>query len=153
MDIPSEKYSFHNIKDIQMRFNDIDALHHVNNTVYFEYMDLGKSKYIDDVLRTHFDFIKKALVIVNVNCEFYHMAHFGEPIVTETRVDEIGHKSITFEQRVINRDTRDVKCIGRTVMVGFDIEKGVPMEISDDIRADIGAYEGRTFDKLAPHHD
>lgn len=30
---------------IQLRFNDIDMLGHVNNTLYFEYMDMAKTRY------------------------------------------------------------------------------------------------------------
>ncbi|MDE6654960.1 MAG: acyl-CoA thioesterase, partial [Muribaculaceae bacterium] len=41
---------FHDSVDIQMRFKDVDLFGHVNNTVYFEYMDLGKVHYIENVL-------------------------------------------------------------------------------------------------------
>ena len=30
---------------VQLRFNDTDALGHVNNSVYFTFYDLGKSEY------------------------------------------------------------------------------------------------------------
>lgn len=149
MDVPAEKYPFHHHQSIQVRFNDIDVLGHVNNTIYFEYMDFGKAQYITRVLGRHFDYVKEALVIVNVNCEFYHITAYGEPLEVLTRVDEIGQCSVAFEQRVINSHTNEVKCIARTVMVGFSLEKGTKMEITDDVRAEIGRFEGRDFPKHA----
>lgn len=151
MEIPKEKYPFHHRQDIQVRFNDIDVLGHVNNTIYFEYMDFGKAQYIAAVLGRHFDYIKEALVIVNVNCEFYHISTYGESLEVLTRIDEIGRSSVIFEQRIVNRDSGEVKCICRTVMVGFNIEKAAKMEITDRMRADIGAYEGRVFPDPAPN--
>lgn len=43
----------HKLK-VQLRFNDIDILGHLNNTVYFSLYDLGKARYMEDAgLRRH----------------------------------------------------------------------------------------------------
>lgn len=34
---------------LQIRFNDIDLLGHVNNTVYFSFYDTGKARYMEAV--------------------------------------------------------------------------------------------------------
>lgn len=34
---------------VQLRFNDADALGHVNNSVYFTFYDLGKTEYFKAV--------------------------------------------------------------------------------------------------------
>ena len=34
---------------VQLRFNDTDALGHVNNSTYFSFYDLGKSEYLPDL--------------------------------------------------------------------------------------------------------
>lgn len=46
--------NFKHITPIQIRFNDIDHLGHVNNNAYFAYYDLGKERYIIDVLGVDF---------------------------------------------------------------------------------------------------
>ena len=40
---------FHHSIPVQIRFNDIDMLGHVNNTVYFSFFDLGKARYFEEV--------------------------------------------------------------------------------------------------------
>ena len=39
------KYPFRRTTQVQLRFNDIDALGHVNNSVYFQFFDLAKTEY------------------------------------------------------------------------------------------------------------
>ena len=34
---------------VQLRFNDADALGHVNNSVYFSFYDLGKTEYFKTI--------------------------------------------------------------------------------------------------------
>lgn len=131
--------------DIQMRFSDIDVFGHVNNTIYLHYMDLGKLGYIHQVLGTLFDPQLNAMVIANINCEYLAPTFYGEPIKVLTRVDAVGVHSVTFEQRVINEATSQVKCACRTVMVGFDVPTASSMEIPERWRALLGEYEGRNF--------
>ncbi len=143
--VPPPAYPFRHRQDVQMRFNDIDILGHVNNTIYFQYMDFGKIQYIMQVLDGHINIRKESLVIVNISCEFYQITHYDEPLCVLTRVDEIGESSLTLEQRVVNPVTEDVKTVARTVMVGFNIEKNEKMLIPERWRKAIAAYEGRTL--------
>lgn len=143
MEIPEDKYSFRHAQPIQMRFNDLDALQHVNNTIYLEYMDFAKTQYITEVLAGVFDIFRESLVIVNVNCEFYEITRYGEPIEVLSRVDKISAHSVVFVQRVANRSTGHVKAIARTVMVGFNIADDCKMEIPSQWTERINAYEGR----------
>ena len=39
------QYPFKCSTPLQLRFNDVDALGHVNNSVYFQFFDLGKTQY------------------------------------------------------------------------------------------------------------
>ena len=43
------KPAFRHSIPVQMRFNDIDVLGHVNNSVFFTYYDLGKSAYFTTI--------------------------------------------------------------------------------------------------------
>lgn len=126
-----------------MRFNDIDMLGHVNNSIYLQYMDLAKADYIAKVLGDAFSYRREAIVIVNLNIEFYHITVPGEQVEVLTAVDSIADKSIILHQRVVNPDTGEVKCICRTVAVGFSIAHDTSMAISDTWRERISRFEGR----------
>ena len=36
---------------LQIRFNDVDKFGHVNNTIYFQFYDSGKTDYVSTVCR------------------------------------------------------------------------------------------------------
>ncbi len=142
---PISSHPFRHGQDVQMRFSDIDLLGHVNNSIYFQYMDLGKIQYFTEVLGDRLNIRKESMVIVNVSCEFYHITRFDEPLRVLTRVDEIGESSMILEQRIINPLTDDVKTVARTVMVGFNLPQNEKMRIPDSWREAIAAYEQREF--------
>ncbi len=60
---------------VQIRFNDIDSLGHVNNAIYLSYFDLGKSAYFQTVRTQIIDWTKIDIVVANVNIDF-HAPHF-----------------------------------------------------------------------------
>lgn len=126
---------------VQMRFKDIDMFRHVNNTVYLEYLDLGKVRYIETVLGPMFDTRSKALVIANINVSFLAPTLHDEQVEVRTRVESIGTHSLTFGQQVVNPATGQVKCEATVVMVAFDAATASTYVIPDQWRQAIGTYE------------
>ena len=47
--------AFRHTLPLQLRFNDIDLLGHVNNSVYFSFYDLGKARYFETVKAQNID--------------------------------------------------------------------------------------------------
>lgn len=90
---------------LQMRFNDIDMLGHLNNSVYLTFMDLAKAQYFRAVNGGHVDISKIGVVVVNVNANFCAPTFFNEEIEVETAVVAIGEKSLTLEQRIYRLPT------------------------------------------------
>ncbi len=126
---------------LQLRFNDIDALGHVNNSVYFTFYDLGKSRYFEAVRNLSIDWRKADVVVANVNADFLSPIYSRENVAVETCCYEIGNRSIKIMQRIINVDTNEIKGVCRTVMVGFDVAAGVSAPINDEWKQAICTYE------------
>lgn len=142
--VPSPEHPFYHKLPVQLRFNDIDMLGHVNNNAYFSYMDLGKASYFNAVMPDdNFDMRKIGVVIANVNCDFIAESYMHEPLEVMTRTADIGDRSLRMEQRVINPTTGQVKCISRTVMVSFDPKTRQSAPISEKWRSALSAFEQR----------
>ncbi len=133
--------TFHHSYPLQLRFNDIDALGHVNNSVYFMFYDLGKSRYFEAVKNCSIDWRKADVVVANVNADFLSPIYSHEPVSVETCTLEIGNRSFMVLQRIINTETKEIKGVCRTVMVGFDVAAGVSAPISDEWKQAICAFE------------
>lgn len=129
----------HKLK-VQLRFNDIDILGHLNNTVFFSLYDLGKARYMEDAgLRARGPEAPTS-VIADVHCSYFIPIHYGDEIYVTTRCSHIGEKSFTLEQEMID-DKGEVRSRCTTIMVYIDAATQHSALIPQSFRQKIEAYE------------
>lgn len=127
----------------QLRFNDIDILGHLNNTVYFSLYDLGKAKYMEEAGLRQAGPTPPTSVIADVHCSYLKPVFFGDEIYIHTWCEEIGDKSFVLEQEM--RDASgDVRSRCRTVMVYIDPATGRSASVPQAFRDKINAFEHAT---------
>ena len=129
---------FHCELPVQLRFSDLDTLGHVNNSVYLNLFDLGKSVYFELAAGERQDWNNVNVVIANINCNFLHQTLFDEPLVVN-----VGNKSFTVLQILQNTATGEVKCVCSQVMVYLDPETRLPAPLPQHWRDCFAAFEGR----------
>lgn len=127
---------------IQLRFNDIDTQGHVNNAVYFSFYDLGKTTYFYDIMSLKV-LDEVGIVVANINADFLAPIVGKEPIAAQTAVKEVGKKSFTLIQQIINTETMEVKCRCQSVMVAFDLKSHQAIEVPTEWKEAFEMYEGR----------
>jgi len=137
-----DNIQFKHITPIQLRFNDFDALGHVNNSVYFSFYDLGKTSYFNEVMPEVNVSKEVGVVIANIEVSFLLPVYLGENVAVETAVVEIGNKSFKILQKLIDVGTNEVKSICHTVMVCFDATTKTARPVSDSWRKAMAAFEG-----------
>ena len=98
--VPQASQPYRHVTPIQIRFNDIDVIGHINNNAYLEYMDLGKTSYFNAVKPELVNWKHINVVIVNVNCDFFSPGYIKEPIAVLTTVTSISQRSLKLEQRI-----------------------------------------------------
>lgn len=149
--VPAPAAPFNHILPLQIRFNDIDLLGHVNNSVYVTFMDLGKAHYFNDVLGGLVDWHHINLAVVNININFYAPSFIESELCVVTTVTRISTHSLTLEQRIIDRSHGDeVKCIATTIMAGYDIATATSRALDKEWVHAIETFEGRKLRDIAP---
>lgn len=143
MDIPELLHPLRHRLRVQTRWADYDMLGHVNNTVYFQYMDLAKTDYFLRELGGEFNPRRDALVIVNTVCDYFHISLPSEELEVLSGVETIGQRSLVMLQRVVNASTGEVKCQCRSVLAAFSVKDAQAIDVPDAWRRLISAYEGR----------
>lgn len=133
--------NFRHRADVQLRFNDVDILGHVNNTVYFSFYDMGKALYFHDVRADSFSYTHVDTIIANINCAYLEPIYFGEQIEVLTRCQHIGQKSFTLIQALREKETGHIKSICETIMVSYDPEQKVSTNLPETWREAFRAYE------------
>ncbi len=133
---------FKNNIEIQVRFNDIDMLGHVSNTVYLNYFDTGKSSYMNEVIRDY-DFTTEAMVEASVKIDFLEPIFMNAKIRVLTRISHLGNKSFTFEHQLVDEKNK-IYAQCTAIMVCFNPKKQESILIPESWREKIRNYEGFT---------
>lgn len=126
---------------IQIRFNDIDALGHINNNLYFSYFDLGKIAYLEDLKAAYVSWTDGIIVIGRIESDFLNPVFYKEQIVVDTKVTHIGNKSITFLQQVRNSLTDEIKCKCMSVAVAYNPKALSAMKVPDIWRTAMSEFD------------
>jgi acyl-CoA thioester hydrolase len=116
--------SFPYVRRERVRFRDCDAMGHVNNAVYSTFLEEARI----EVLGGLTDFI-----LARVEIDFRAEMRAGEEIEVRTRCSRIGTKSIELAHE-IHADGR-LAAEGKSVLVGYDYERGQSVPLSDEVRA------------------
>jgi acyl-CoA thioester hydrolase len=115
----------------RVRFRDCDSMGHVNNAVYSTFLEEARI----DVLGGLADFI-----LARVEIDFRSELRAGEEIEVRTRCSRIGTKSLDLEHE-IHADGR-LAAEARSVLVGYDYERGQSVPFSDEVRALLAGVSG-----------
>jgi len=115
--------------EIPIRWGDMDAMGHVNNTVYFRYMEQARISWFDD-LGLKPDPQGEGPVIVNAACTFARQLEYPGTVLARQYVGELGRSSImTYVDMLRTDDPETVYAHGsaKVVWVNFPRQKSTPM--------------------------
>ena len=116
----TEALSFRVSVPVQVRMSDLDPFVHVNNGIQCHYFDLGRSFYLEQVLQNQVDWTTIDLVLVHIELDFAAPVEFHDRLVCESKIVEIGHKSLKMVQQLRDTKTNTVKTTCFSVLAGFD---------------------------------
>ncbi|MCM1319614.1 MAG: acyl-CoA thioesterase [Muribaculaceae bacterium] len=136
-----DKSQFKHHVDLQIRFNDIDILGHLNNTVYFSFYDTGKAYYLEAVEGGHINWQRVESVVANVDCAFINPIFFGTEIEVYTKCEHLGERSFTLFQMIADKKTDEIKSVCRSIMVSIDPDTKRSVPLPRKWREGITAYE------------
>jgi acyl-CoA thioester hydrolase len=121
----------------QIRWGDMDALGHVNNTVYFRYMESARIAFLEEA-NGHFDANGEGPVIVTAYCSFLKQLTYPGDIEIRTFVGSPGRSSIevTHEIRLVGPDGEagEVHAEGGAKVVWIDFAAGKSVPLPERLR-------------------
>lgn len=131
-----EEFSYE--QDVPVRFQDLDAVGHVNNAVYVTYLEEARIGYMEEVLGVQAE--DSGAVIAHLEVDYRRPVRKDGYVTVALRTPELGTSSIPMEYEI--RTGEDVVATAETVMVTTDYDTGETRPIPDSWRERIEAYEG-----------
>ena len=135
---------------IEVRSRDIDTWGHVNNAVYFSYMEQARIRYMQHLGLAPDQLAKAPFIIAQAACQYKAPVPYGMPLVIRVRVTEMRTSSFLMDYSIEDENTGRVTpalaaqvsvATGRSVNVAYDYAAGQSIPIPPEWRAKIEAFE------------
>jgi len=121
-------------------WQDIDAMGHVNNAVYFQYFETARTKYWF-VLNETREILDLDFIVARAECDFRSELALLDPIEICVRIGEMRNTSLDFVYEVRHAKTGTVAATGRVVVVLFSWRERRKITIDDDLRRKIAEFQ------------
>jgi acyl-CoA thioester hydrolase len=120
------------VERIPVRWGDMDAMGHVNNTVYFRYMEQARIGWFDALVPHEEAWHTTGIVIANASCNFKRPINYPGTVEVRVLVGAPGGSSVPtfYELMVENHLYAD----GAATVVFIDMDKQKPIRIPQKIR-------------------
>ena len=125
---------------IEVRWRDLDAMSHVNNAVYFTYLEQARVHYLRELGLIPDRPSGVGFILAEASCQFKSPLKLGERVTILMRVSDLGRSSFVFTYRVEGEDHR-LAAEARSTQVHYDYDSGRSVPLPDAWRQAILAFE------------
>lgn len=126
---------------VRVQYRDVDSAGHVNNAVYLHYLEDTRMHFLarlyGDYSIADIDF-----VLVGLTINYHSRAEYGETLVVDIEITNIGRTSWSFDFLIKEKETGRKIASGSSTQVMFDYSKGEKMPIPDKLRAKLKSILG-----------
>ena len=126
IEIPENKKLVHE-SIIPLRWGDMDAYRHINNTVYFRYMEQARIEWIA-AMGYSMDTTIEGMLMVNGFCNFIQQITYPGDLLVKTYVGNIGKSSVdVFNTMALTTEPEALCAAGGATMVWVDLQANKSM--------------------------
>ncbi len=116
--------------DLAVRWGDMDAVGHVNNSRFFSYFEEARVEWLKDTLDAAM-FTESGPVLARASCEFERPVHHPTTLHLEVYAEPPGRSSLTTHYAARLDASGDVAAFGTAVLVWVSAETGDPVPMPD----------------------
>jgi acyl-CoA thioester hydrolase len=128
--------------EIPVAWGDMDAMGHVNNTVYFRYFESGRIAYFRQLgFMASVDQAEVGPILGAINCQFKYPVTFPDTVSVGVRTVRLEDDRFVVEHCVASHAARRVAAVGEGVIVAYDYRARKKARLPDEIRRKIQELE------------
>jgi acyl-CoA thioester hydrolase len=128
LEVPAQKTLVHTVT-VPIRWGDMDALGHVNNIMYFRYMEIARIGWMNHC-GYRAEPTSSTFVVANVFCNFLRQFEYPGDVLVSTYVGAVGRSSFDTYHEMRRTDSGDiVYANGGATIVWVDAlqQKSIPL--------------------------
>jgi len=136
-------YTFYHKTPIHLRFNDIDMLRHVNNSVYANFFDGGRFDYFREVINVDKFRDDQWIVLATITIDYILPLFLEDKLMLETKIIKIGKKSMDMIQQIKAFRNGEEQIVTKTssVLVCYNLNEEITVTLPQEWRNSIKMFE------------
>lgn len=140
-DVPSRD-QFKHVIQLPVQWGDMDVVGHINNVIYFRYVESGRIAYFDDLLGDKLGtWDVEGPILAEIQCRFIRQLRYPAQIEIGTRTARIGSRSLSLESAIFVRGESNAAASSRAVIVWFSYAEQKAVVVPQILREAIRALE------------
>ena len=116
--------------EMSIRWGEIDALGHLNNTQYFRYYEEARIHWFENIgidYKSNFDIP----ILATINCKFIKPIYYPCDLLIRSDISKPGYSSFAMNQTIEDRKTKQVYSEAEAIMVWVDVQESKSQAMPD----------------------
>ena len=109
----------------------MDSMGHVNNTLYFRYLESARLEYI---LRFDPQRFGAGMILGSTSCKFIIPLTYPDTVTVTAKIVKLETYKAYMEQTIVSHKYQKVAAIGEAVLVGYDYKTLKKAPIAEEVR-------------------
>jgi acyl-CoA thioester hydrolase len=131
------------VTEIPVRWGDMDAFNHVNNTLYFRYMETARIDYFHALgLMEMMEATGVGPILAQTSCRFLQPVSHPDRLKVGIRVVKMGNSSMVMIYHM-HSERLGLVATGESVVVSYDFNAHTKAPLPDAIRQAVWRLEGK----------
>lgn len=136
-----------------VQWRDLDAMGHVNNAVYANYLENARVAYLDALTGLiglappgpEDSTLPLSIILAEHTISYRSPAFLRETLLIGSRVTEMGNSSFVMESQIADKKTGRLVATSRAILVHYDYQQSRATPLPAQWRKAISQFEGQDF--------
>ncbi len=131
------------VVEVPIRWADMDAFGHVNNTLVFRYFESARIVYLERCgFEKSYEETRIGPILHSTSCRFRRPLFYPDTILVGARTVELYEDRFMTEYRAVSVSHDEMACEGSSIIVSYDYDTACKAPIPDQVRALILKLDG-----------
>ena len=128
---------------VDVAWGDVDRMQHVNNVVFFRWMETARTYYFEQIEFEKHVAEKVYPILASIRCDYRAQLRHPDTISVECSITKLGKSSATHVYRVVSEAQKKIVAEGEGTWVCFDYGAQRSTPLTDALVRAMEKYEGR----------
>lgn len=139
---PITRDQFRYWKTIEVRWGDMDAQGHVNNTVYFTYCESARVELLRKIgFKGKQAGLAEGPTLVHASCDFKRQVMYPAKLDVGLRVERTGERSFKITYGIFFHGSDEISAVATSINAWANYAEGRSVKLPEEIRSALAEYQ------------